>query len=152
MSKLNEVFKSVCATLHWGPSVEPFHKAVIEEHDALEARVFALETKMSSMDEMLTMYETTKQEHEMLTAALQDPAYIDPPIPVLAEPVETNIPTAPESLVEAVDALAERVDAPAVVAEPVAAADADKAVDLQASHDAPAAAPDTPADPDVTTE
>ena len=49
MSKLSEVFGNVFSTLHWGPSVEPFHRAVIEEHDALEQRVAALEKKWDDM-------------------------------------------------------------------------------------------------------
>lgn len=143
MSKLSEVFKSVCATLHWGPSVEPFHKAVIEEHDALDARVAAIEAKMTAMGEMLAMYEATKQEHSDYAAALQDPAYI--------EPVQQDTPATTEPA-EAVDESAAPVEASEAVAEPVAATSGDKAIDLQASRDPEVAAPDTPEEPDVKTE
>jgi hypothetical protein len=49
MSTLQKVFESIKSTLHWGPSVEPFHQAVINEHDALVDRVAALEYRMDGM-------------------------------------------------------------------------------------------------------
>lgn len=139
MSKLREVFESLKHMIHYGPAMKPFHDAAIEEYEALADRVTALEAKQPVVDEMVDLYEATKQEHKTTTQALQEPAYIEPEHPAAPEATAAPVtePAAP--------------DAPAAVAEPVAADVGDKAVDLQAKPDPASAAPNTSATAGVRT-
>jgi hypothetical protein len=53
MSKLSEELEAVLGMLHHGPSVEPFHQAVVAAHDALDKRVAELEAGAKDMYEAL---------------------------------------------------------------------------------------------------
>lgn len=76
MSKLSAIFSSIQATLHWGPSVEPFHKAVIEEHDALQDRVKALEDQVAADKSMMDMVREDYARHMANRSSFEEPEYI----------------------------------------------------------------------------
>jgi len=155
MSILRKVFESLQHLIHHGPSMMPYHQALIASHEDHEKRIAALESEMATMKEMRDMYEVTKQEHEAIVQGLQAPVYIAPAEPVTQAPVEATppavAPTEPPAEPEEPAAPVIEPAAPEAPAdaEPVAAAEPDKGANLPLSPEGEAAAPDTPAPADV---
>lgn len=79
MKTLIEVFNSVRASMHWGPAMEPFHLAVIEKCDELEARVATLEAERADDKAMMDMLRA--EWNEMFPKYTGAPQYITDPAP-----------------------------------------------------------------------
>lgn len=124
MSKLSDMFKSMEGFWHHGPSMAPFHNAIIEAVDALKEEVAAFKAASVKREEELAAW----------VESIRAPKYI----------TEEQAAPAPEP-----EAPAPAVEPVPQDAEPVAAAPAIKPADLPAQPDPVAAAPeaeDEPAD------
>lgn len=105
MSILSAAFAAIKSTLHWGPSVEPFHQAVIEEHDALEARVVALESERAADKAMLDQLRDEWSAMFPVRPAdapnyIETPAAVDEPEKAVIDALTAPVPDDAASIVD----------------------------------------------------
>lgn len=162
MSILSNAFAAFLPTIHWGPAGEPFYRAIIAEHDALEARVAELEAERASdkimMDVLRDEFKTmcTAREQSASPKYIEEPALAVPVAQAAVDALTGHVADDADSLAESGDEQnpAEPVQTPisgllAAQPEPAPAGPDDEAAAMLFADDVPAAA-DAPAQDPVT--